>query len=240
MSKPSILSSAATGDWAAHYQACARHVRHPSLRAFYQAGLPAPQTPVEDLQMVALDVETTGLDPRKDSIVSIGLLPFTLDRIRCAQARYWVIRPGSELSDESVTFHHITHSEVRQAPSLASVLPDLLAAMAGKVAVVHYRPIERQFLDHAMQRYCAESWQFPVIDTMQLEARRHRQRRSWLDWLCRRQPASLRLADSRERYHLAQYKAHHALTDALATAELLQAQLAHHPGDGVACAQLWV
>ena len=38
----------------------------------------------------------------------------------------------------------------------------------------------------------------------------------------------MRLADARRRYGLPAYRAHHALTDALATAELLQAQVAHH------------
>jgi DNA polymerase-3 subunit epsilon len=37
---------------------------------------------------------------------------------------------------------------------------------------------------------------------------------------------SLRLLHARERYHLPAYENHNALVDALATAELLQAQIA--------------
>ncbi len=40
--------------------------------------------------------------------------------------------------------------------------------------VVHYRAIERDFLDQAFRRHLGEGLQFPVIDTMQLEARQVR------------------------------------------------------------------
>ena len=52
-------------------------------------------------------------------------------------------------------------------------------------------------------------------------------------------PVSIRLADSRERYKLPRYRAHHALTDALATAELLQAQVAHRFTPETPLRELW-
>jgi DNA polymerase-3 subunit epsilon len=53
------------------------------------------------------------------------------------------------------------------------------------------------------------------------------------------EPVSIRLADSRARSRLPRYRAHHALTDALATAELLQAQLAHRFAPETPLRQLW-
>lgn len=226
-------------DWAARFQTLALEAKSPLLRSFYRAGALSLDTPLEQVQMLALDVETTGLNSRADSIVSIGLLPFTLKRIRCGDASYWVVKPPSGLSSESVTFHHITHSDVRHAPQLPEVLEPLLKAMAGKVMVVHYRTIERGFLDQALRRILGEGLEFPVIDTMQLEARMHRHKRGWLDRLLRRRSVSIRLADSRQRYNLPQYRAHHALVDALATAELLQAQVATHYTPDIAVGQLW-
>lgn len=226
-------------DWATRFQALAAQARNPLLKNFYAAGVVPAGTPLEQVPLLALDVETTGLDAQKDAIVSIGLMPFTLQRIRCAEARYWVVKPRTELSDESVTFHHITHSDIRHAPTLPHVLNALLGAMAGHVMVVHYRNLERGFLDNAVRRYLGEGLEFPVIDTMQLEALLHRGKRSWRDRLLRRPPASIRLADSRARYHLPPYHAHHALTDALATAELLQAQVAHRFEAGMEIGRLW-
>jgi DNA polymerase-3 subunit epsilon len=80
-----------------------------------------------------------------------------------------------------------------------------------------------------------------VIDTMQLEARLHPRKRrpGWLRQLLDQQAVSIRLADSRLRYGLPLYQAHHALTDALATAELLQAQSATHYPASTAVGDLW-
>ena len=153
-----------------------------------------------------------------------------------------MVKPVCELSSQSVTFHHITHSDVSDAPRLATVLDELLTMMAGKIMVVHYRNIERGFLDQAMRHLLGEGLQFPVIDTMQLEARLHprRRRHGWLRHLLNKQrPVSIRLADSRLRYGLPLYQAHHALTDAVATAELLQAQAATHYPPSTPVGELW-
>lgn len=229
---------AAPLDWAARFAELATSAKDPRLQAFYQAGCVAADTPLEQVPLLALDVETTGLDANQHAIVSLGLLPFNLQRIRCGEARYWVVKPASELSSESVTFHHITHSDIRHAPRLGQILDELLTVMAGKVMVVHYRSIERSFLDQAVREHLGEGLQFPVIDTMQLEARLHRQP-NWWERLLRRQPVSIRLADSRLRYNLPLYQAHHALTDALATAELLQAQVATRYAVDTPVGQLW-
>lgn len=216
-------------DWPQHFAELAASSQDKRLRAYYAAGCITADTPLADVPLVALDVETTGLDPHQHAIVSLGLVPMDLQRIRCAEARYWVVKPTRELSAESVTFHHITHSDIRHAPRLAHVLDELLEALAGKVVVAHYRNIERNFLDQALRQHLGEGLLFPIIDTMELEARVHPKRSvSWWDRLRGRKRISIRLADSRLRYGLPLYSAHHALTDALACGELLQAQVATH------------
>ena len=228
-------------DWNARLQLLAAQARAPELRRFYEAGAVAMNTPIEQVPLMALDIETTGLDFLQHGIVSVGLLPLSLRRIHCGKAQYWVTQPGTQLHADSVAFHHITHSDIRHAPKLTHILGDLLEAMAGRVMVVHYRAIERGFLDQAVRRQLGEGFEFPVIDTMQLEARLHRKvKPSWWDRLRNRPPASLRLADARSRYNLPQYHAHHALTDALGTAELLQAQVATHYSPGTPVSKLWV
>lgn len=226
-------------EWSVRFEQLALEAKHPALQRFYKAGAVPARTAIDSVQLLALDVETTGLDAQAHSIVSIGLLPFTLSRIQCRHAKYWVIRPSSELSGKSVTFHHITHSEISNAPTFDKVFETLLDAMAGHVMVVHYRNIEREFLHQAFFRLLGEGLQFPVIDTMQLEARIHRQNPGLFRRLLRRPQPSIRLADSRARYNLPMYHAHHALTDALATAELLQAQIATHQLPSTPIGTLW-
>ena len=217
------------GEWARYMDSRARATRSPALAAFFAAGLPRPETPIGDVPLLALDIETTGLKPERDAIVSIGVVPFDTRRIHLALRRYWLVHPEGDLSSRSVKLHHITHADVESAPGFGTILPELLECMAGRIAVVHYRAIERQFLDAAVRRCLDEPFAFPTIDTMDIEAQRHRFGlwSRWLRWLGH-SPVSVRLHDSRARYNLPYYQAHHALVDALATAELFQAQLATH------------
>ncbi|MDN3524199.1 3'-5' exonuclease [Halomonas sabkhae] len=227
-------------DWTAYLAQRAEHAQDARLARFFEAGTPSPDTPVRDVPMVALDMETTGLDARNHAIVSIGIVPFSLGRIQLSERRYWVVRPQRTLHAESVTFHHITHTDIEQAPEFGDVLEDLLEALQGRLVVVHYRHIERLFLDDSVKARLGEGLMFPMIDTMAVEARFQRQ--TWLARFKRwvgRPPASIRLFDSRARYGLPAYQGHHALTDALATAELLQAQVAHHYEPEMPIGQLW-
>ncbi|SDU26517.1 3'-5' exonuclease [Halopseudomonas salegens] len=226
-------------EWPELMAAHAAHASHPALADFYRAFDIAPDTPLSEIPLVALDIETTGLDPTRDAIVSIGLVNCSSQRVRCAEHWYQVVRPR-HLSIDSIPLHRITHAEVRHAPPLTDVLPMLLQHLQGKVALVHYHPIEREFLAHAVKQLLGQALYFPLIDTMQLEARQHpRQSRSWLDRLRGKGPASLRLADCRSRYHLPAYQPHHALTDAIASAELLQAQCSRHVDAGRAVKEFW-
>jgi len=227
-------------DWPACFAERAKTARYPALKAFYAAGVVAPETPLKDVPLVALDFETTGLDPRRGGIVSIGLVPMDLQRIHCGRARHWVVKPRARLSSESVVVHGITHSEIEDAPDLIQILDQLLEQLRGRVGVVHHRGIERAFLRAALKARIGEEIDFPVIDTMELEARLHRSKPlSFWDRLRGRRPVSIRLAQSRARYHLPHYRPHHALTDALACAELLQAQVAHRFSADTPVGELW-
>lgn len=240
--RPPVADAATVSDWRKRFEALSQTARDARLQAFYAAGMVDGETPLSAVPLMALDVETTGLDPVKDGIVSIGLVPMSLERIRASASRHWVLKPRVPLGEESVTIHGITDSQVMAAPDLKQVLAEVLQAMAGHVLVVHCADIERQFLNGALRPRIGEDIAFPVIDTMALEARLYRnQPRGWLDWALGRHPApvSIRLADSRLRYNLPRYRPHHALTDALASAELLQAQVAHRFSPDTPVRELW-
>ncbi len=218
----------------------AGNVIDPRLKQFYRAGCPDPNTPIDQAPLVALDLETTGLDSRRDVIVSVGVVPFTLTRIQSSKAKHWLVKPDKALTSTSVTFHRITHSDLEGAPTLNSLMDEILEALQGRLVVVHYHHIERNFLNAYARRILKEPLLFPVIDTMELEARLYRETRwAWLTRIFRRSETPIRLYESRLRYGLPPYNAHHALSDALATAELLQAEIAHHFSPETTVSELW-
>lgn len=211
------------------------------LQNFYKNGTYHDETPISEVEFVALDFETTGLDATKNSIISIGLVHFNLQRIFCRKTKSWYIDPQDNLQEDSIVIHGITHSDLKSAPNLLRILEQLLDELVGKVIVVHYRRIERDFLDNNLRALIQEGIVFPMVDTMQIEADiQQAQSQGFTNWLKRKRPQSIRLANSRLRYNLPSYAPHDALTDAIATAELFQAQIKYHFTPETEIKKLWL
>lgn len=228
-------------NWAAFLQVKAKQSKDMRLQNFYNTGTYHDETKLSEIDFVALDFETTGLDSEQNSIISIGLVPFNLQRIFCRKAKSWYINPQDNLKEDSIIIHGITHSDLKGAPDLRRILEQLLDELAGKVVVVHYRRIERDFFDRNLRALINEGIVFPVVDTMQIEADLQRtQSHGFFHWFKRKRSESIRLANSRSRYNLPTYQPHDALTDAIATAELLQAQIRYHFSPDTAIKKLWL
>lgn len=228
-------------NWHAFLKLKAQLSKDKHLKKFYQQGTYHDETPLKEVEFVALDFETTGLDATKNSIISIGLVHFNLQRIFCNKSKSWYIDPQDSLKEDSIVIHGITHSDLKSAPNLLRILEQLLNELAGKVIVVHYRRIERDFLDSNLRALINEGIVFPMIDTMQIESDIQRaQSQGLVNWLKRKRPQSIRLAHSRSRYNLPTYAPHDAVTDAIATAELFQAQVKYHFSSETALKELWL
>jgi len=227
-------------DWQARYNELANITENKLLKHFYAGAYNQDKAAVEDVPFVAMDFETTGLNSQNDDIESVGLVPFNLKRIYCKHSRHWVVQPRRNLHEESILIHGITHSEVDDAPDFNRIIEPLLEALSGKVVVVHYAAIERHFLNNALLLRLKEGIEFALVDTMELEKRALKARQGVLGRLFNTKLGSLRLTDCRERYSLPPYNNHNALTDALATAELLQAQLSHHYRVDTPISELWL
>jgi DNA polymerase-3 subunit epsilon len=144
------------------------------------------------------------------------------------------------MTKASIVFHGITHSDVQAAPPLESVLDQVLDAIEGKLVVVHYRYIEREFFNKAVMALLHEPLLFPLVDTMEIEADILKGRQGFFEKILKKPLEPVRLGYCRRRYQLPHYDGHNALTDAVATAELLQAQIAHHLNPDMPVKVLWV
>jgi DNA polymerase-3 subunit epsilon len=172
------------------------------------------------VEFVSLDLETTGLDPRRDEILSIGLVALRNHRIDLGTARHYLVMPTQAVPERSAVIHQISDDRAAQGQSLAEVLPEILARLSGRVLLGHHVRVEQEFLDAACRRLYGAPFLIPLVDT-ELLIRRWMERRN--------QPVAgrgLRLHALRERYGLPRYKAHDALVDAVGTAELFCAFVA--------------
>lgn len=192
------------------------------LREFYRQPFASRGDDCRALGFVALDLETTGLDPRLDAILSIGLVEIHRQRIELSSARHHLLSPDRPIPERSAIIHRITDDQAAGGERLDLALPPLLAQLAGKVLVAHHARIETQFLDRACQQLYGAGFLTPVIDTQRI-ARRSLERSNQAFG-----PQALRLAECRQRHGLPRYRPHNALSDALACAELFLVQLSQY------------
>ena len=200
------------------------------VRDHLAAPLPGPDTSLEDLRLLALDVETTGLDPRTDRVLSLGWVPVDGGEVVLGGARRFVVRDEGGVG-QSATVHGLTDDALASGVALADALAALLEDLAGRALLAHFARIETGFVGAACRRLWGAAPAFVVVDTFDLERRalaRSADSRSVgpEGWGRDPEPGALRLWAARERRGLPVYRAHEALTDALACAELYLAQRA--------------
>ena len=192
------------------------------LKDFLATPFPSPETPLEKVQMLAVDFETTGLDPINDKLLSVGFVALDGLSIPLATSYHQLIRTEEALKAENVIIHQITDDAKDAGNALAEVVAELLGQLKGKVMIAHFHRIEENFLNQACKLLYGTPIVFPIIDTLLL------QKKHWDQRLLPYDPSQLRLSNLRDHYHLPHHKAHNALTDALATGELFLAQTANY------------
>lgn len=192
-----------------------------ALRDFYDVPRPAADTSLEHLPLLAVDIETTGLDPAKDRVLSIGWVPVNGGEIDLSGSGYELINTaGADSVGHSATIHGLTDEELSWGTRPDVAVDRLLRALAGRALLAHYASIEREFLGALCREHYGSGLSVPVVDTFAIE-RRHMERMGTFP-----RGEDLRLPRVRARYELPEYRSHNALTDALACAELYLAMKA--------------
>lgn len=182
-----------------------------------------PSPSWDEVTYWSLDLETGGLDPRRDAVLAVGMVPVRGGVIALGEAWQTLVRPGAgEVSAASIRTHHLVPSDVEGAPPLAAALPEIERRLAGAVLLVHHARLDVRFLREAFAR-CDRRWPRPrVVDTEDLLLALARRQR-FVDPAAGETPPVLNLGAARRQLGLPDYGAHDALTDAVATAELFLA-----------------
>jgi DNA polymerase-3 subunit epsilon len=169
----------------------------------------------------ALDLETGGLDPRRDPILAVGMLPVREGTLRLGESYFSLVRPedGRTIAPESIRAHQLVWDEVRDAPRLLEILREVDRRVRGDVLLVHHRRLDVGFLRNAYRRV-GMSWPSPqVVDTVDLLTRAQRRLAVRDPHLPADLPA-LNLTAARREYGLPDHQVHDALCDAIAAGEL--------------------
>src|SRR5664279_5246154 len=176
--------------------------------------------PIPELRFTVLDTELTGLDERRDDIVSIGALHMQGGRIELGHAFQELVNPRAVLDGRSVVIHGLTPSQLEAMPPIEGVLTAFIEYAAGTVLVGHCLSLDLAFLNRDAQRLKVAPLRNAAIDTLSLYG-----------WLRQRSAAhsafsldqpGLSLFDLAAAFEIPVKKAHTAIGDAFVTAQLFQ------------------
>jgi len=179
--------------------------------------------PWRELDYVVIDVETTGLDLKRDTIASYGAAVIEDGRIVASKNAYGLVRPTSTMSAESVTVHALLPSELAAAPPIADAVEKLDAMVAGHVVIAHAAWVERSFLSRAFASV-GKKLRCTFIDTAAMARAAGK--------AVVPAPYEPDLELLAEALNLPVINPHHALGDAVTTAQVFLALASRLSGDG--------
>jgi DNA polymerase-3 subunit epsilon len=180
-----------------------------------------PSPPWDSVTYWSLDLETGGLDPRADPILSVGMVPIREGGIRLGEAWATLVRPeaAAAIHPSSMRAHQLVPGDVRDAPPLAAVLEQIDPRLREGALLVHQAALDVPFLRRAYARHAMRWPDPPVVDTVALLIKAAKRAR-FVDPSASEREPDTNLAAARRRLGLPDYGAHDALVDAIAAAEL--------------------
>ena len=192
-----------------------------ALRSYRELAFPPDATVWQHASFSVVDLETTGLDPAYDEIISFATVTVADGRIRLDDARYELVRPRHMPDWDTIRIHGLREADLEQAKPLDEVIDVLIEALAGRVLVAHVAAVERGFLRAALSTV-DEKLRNPIVDTAALDRELRR---------LRGQPTAsgdpVGLSEMARALGLPVHRPHEADGDALTTAQAFIALATH-------------
>jgi DNA polymerase-3 subunit epsilon len=166
-------------------------------------------------ELIALDFETTGLDPRRDDVISFGLVPITDGRVDLSGTLYQEVAPRVEPRHSSIRVHHLRAQDLATAPALEQVVGRFHDALAERYILAWAAGVEIAFLRRIFGGR-ERTWRARTIDVRTLIMSLERTE----DRSTPNEPGRYALEAAARRFGVPVEQTHHALDDAFMTAEL--------------------
>jgi DNA polymerase-3 subunit epsilon len=187
---------------------------------------------IDDCRYVVIDTELTGLNFKKDEIISIGGIKMTGRRIELGKTFYATVKPRNGITKESIIIHTIMPSEVKDSPSIDSVISRFLNFCEDDIIVGHFISLDMKFINKELNNTLKQKIENSVLDTVAI-----------YDWIGKQHLKTIGydeiisgekdLFSLAKKYDIATAEAHNALIDAFITAQLFQRLLAQVHSMGI-------
>ncbi len=169
-------------------------------------------SPLSQVTFVVVDVETTGGSPATSSLTEVAAARYRGGQMLGTYQT--LVRPDERIPPWITALTGISDAMVTDAPRVGEMLPSLLEFVGGAVLVGHNLRFDLSFLDHALVSTGREPLPNATVDTLALARR-----------LVRDMVPDCKLGTLASSLRLSHQPSHRALTDVLATGDLLHAML---------------
>ena len=120
--------------------------------------------PPPEGEWVALDCETTGLDQRRDRIISIAAVRIVGNRLLTSQRLELPVRPERALKADSVRVHHLRERDVAQGLAPERAMRQLLDFVGSRPLVGYYLAFDVAMLNREIRSLLGVGLPQPKIE----------------------------------------------------------------------------
>lgn len=139
------------------------------------------------MREIALDTETTGLDPAMGHrIVEIGCVEM-INRIKTGEAYHVYLNPERDMPEEAFRVHGLSSQFLADKPKMVHVVDDFLRFIQDSPLVIHNAQFDMKFINHELTRLGkAEIPMSRTVDTVLMARKKFPGSPANLDALCKR------------------------------------------------------
>ena len=128
-------------------------------------------------EWVSLDLETTGLDPRSDHILSLAAVPIRDGQVRLSERFERLVRPRREFSIESIRHHLITPDEAAAGVPVEDAVRDFLHWLGSRTLLGYNLGFDLAMLAPHVKALTGFALPNPCVDLADAVAARERRAR---------------------------------------------------------------
>jgi len=93
---------------------------------------------LDEDEFVSFDCETTGLNVKKDEILSIGAVKIIKDKIELSESFERFLQPKNEICEESIKIHHIRPCDIGDSLESKIAIEDFLHFIGNRTLIGYY------------------------------------------------------------------------------------------------------
>jgi DNA polymerase-3 subunit epsilon len=109
--------------------------------------------PYEGDEVVVFDTETTGLNTKKDEILSIGAVKIRNNKILTSQTFEVFVKPSGAISEKSITIHHIRPCDLEEALEPQEAVLKFLDFIGNRPLVGYYLEFDVAMVGRYVKEY---------------------------------------------------------------------------------------